>query len=177
MDLERFEELWSQRDQLEDSVRAELEQMAKSDPNCKAFAEGGDWVRSMLLEIEPEEAPADFPYRMRVYAANHSESVPPQAEKSWLRWPVITVGAAAGVAVMVLTLSPILQQNYTATSLPGGMAEKDAPDNVRPVPAANVESMNNHLLAASTDSLADDSTTGIIRDLPDYPVHTVSTGD
>jgi hypothetical protein len=176
MDLERFEELWSQRDQLDDSVRVELEQMAKSDPNCKAFAEGGDWVRSMLLDVEPEKAPADFPYRMRVYAANHSDSTPPPAEKSWLRWPVITAGAAAGVAVMVLTLSPILQQDYTATSLPGGMAEKDAPENVRPVPASTQETLNSSMLAASTDSSKADSANAV-RELPDYDLHTVSTGD
>jgi hypothetical protein len=177
MDLERFEELWSQRDQVEDSVRAELDQMVKTDPQCKSFAEGGDWVRAMLQDTEPEKAPADFAYRMRVYAANHSESSPPQTEKSWLRWPVITVGAAAGVAVMVLTLSPVLQNNSVVTGVPVGMAEKDAPADVRPTATMTAESIDSQLLAAADDSLATDSLNSLERDIPDFDIQTVSTGD
>ncbi|MCB2210862.1 hypothetical protein KQI52_01980 [bacterium] len=176
MDLERFEELWPKRDELDQATRDELERLAKTDKQCQAFAEGGDWVRELLLDDEPEVAPADFAYRMRVYAANHSESEAPVPERSsWLRWPVVTVGAVAGVAVMAFVMFPFLQENSVAT---GPVAETETPAVMSAEKMSAPESIDDGMLADAVDSsLANDSLSTHQRDLPDYPVQTVSGGE
>ena len=176
MDLERFENLWSQRDQLEESARAELMEAAKSNAECKAYAEGGSWVHGLLQDVEPEKASPDFAYRMRVFAANNTGSDAKQSERTWMRWPVVTVGAAVGVAAMVLTLSPILQNDTVATGVPGSViaAGDRAAPHVESI-ASSPQSVDNLALAASTDTLSNsDSLKSVERDIPDYHLQTVS---
>ena len=176
MDLEKFEHLWSQREHLEDSVRAELDQAAKNDAKCKAYAEGGSWVHELLQDVEPEKAAPDFAYRMRVYAANHTGSNAEQSKRTWMRWPVVTVGAVVGVAAMVLTLSPILQNNTVATGVHGSViAENEKAALPTETIAITPQPVDRLALAASTDTLENsDSLKSVERDIPDYHLQTVS---
>jgi len=173
MELETFEQLWPRRDQVDSTTRAELERLAKSDAQCRAYIDNGEWVRDLMKDLDPILAPPDFAYRMRLYAANH-----PDAEKlrsSWMRWPVVTVGAVAGAAAVFLAFGPL----STVENLsPAGAMTSTESSQVEPAPV-NFESVTaDPLLAEASDStIQSDSLKYVERDIPEWDLHTVSTGE
>lgn len=167
MDLETFEQLWRSRDQVDGDTRAELERMVQSNPQCAAFAEGGDWVRDMLQDMGELKAPADFSYRMRVYAANHPETEDPTPSRGWLRWPVVTVGAAAGVTAMFMAFGPLVEGDMRTLGLVGA-------ENTPEVRAASTPAVDSDQLAESADSTRTDSSRSITSQ-PDWDMRTVGT--
>lgn len=177
MNLETFEELWPERDRMDDETRALLEQMYASDRHCRAYADGGDWVRVLLQADDPELAPADLSYRMRLFAQNNPDTDEP-GSRSWLRWPVVTVGAAAGVAAMFVAFGPMLNEEHasTAPASAGHSGEEDA--RMAPVPLV-LGADETGELAKSSDSTRADSVKTPARDVdqPDWDMRAVSAGN
>lgn len=177
MNLETFEDLWLKRDQLDTQQREELEKWKSSHNDGKNYAETGWWVRSLLKDIPMEKAPNDFAYRMRVYAANHPESIRPEPERSWLRWPVVTVGAAAGVTAAFLAFGPFVNEEaaVSPTMLDAPVAEEKAPAmEMRAVGIPEADLM----IAESQDSSAVDSSKIPQRgEQPDWDMRAVSSGN
>jgi hypothetical protein len=120
MKLHEFEELWLRRDELDDELRREMEDLVKRDRDCRAYAQSGWRVRRVFRTIEGSRAADGFSYRMRVYAQNHpDENEPLRNERyGWLRWPALTGGLVAGALLVVVAFGPIGQQGGERNSSP-----------------------------------------------------------
>jgi len=112
--LHEFEELWPKRHNLDPSVQKELEHLALTDKDCKAFVDGGDWVRGLCQELDEEPVADNFAYKMQLYAQNNMSEAIEDSSKSWLRWPAITAGLAAGALTMVVVTGSLRQVNNVA---------------------------------------------------------------
>ncbi|MFH0881471.1 MAG: hypothetical protein V2A56_00635 [bacterium] len=185
MKLHEFENLWARREELSPQQRAELERFAQSDRFARSFVQKGESVRSLMRGFEGERAPEGFAYRMRVYAANHrDESVPvPVDRRAWLRWPAMSMGLVAGAMLVLFAFGPMLGKHGQVPS--AGMAEDQAnqvnaaPEVEKGLPETAVAQDD---LAENSDSLSAQERTQdrgprAQESLPDWDLHTVSTGD
>ncbi len=168
MDFEKFEDLWSRRESLSPELKKELEEQKKSSRLCRDYAEGGYSVREMLKDLEPEEAPKNFAYQMRVYAKNHPETSIPLKERPVLKWGSLGVGLAAGAMMLAFIVGPGnnpfdtgLQSNPQATKV----IEESVPEIITNDAISNNDELN--LASVPEESLktdANDSTRQIIKD-------------
>ncbi|HEB83848.1 MAG TPA: hypothetical protein ENI92_02475 [Bacteroidetes bacterium] len=125
MELSEFERLWPQRDSLNEDLRNVLEEAKNEDPLCRAFADGGDTIRSLLAEMEAVEAPANFAYRMGVYARNHVRVDRPWLDRPWLRWGTVSAGVVAGAMLILLNTGVMAPGNSPPGVPAAGLSESD----------------------------------------------------
>ncbi len=116
MDTTTFERLWLKRSQLSREQVEELEQAQESDEFCKAFAEEGGDVHTLLRRVKSEAPPADFSYRMRVYAQNNKAGGVSLFEKTTFRWAGLGVGLALGASLITIGLDGVSVTNPVGTS-------------------------------------------------------------
>jgi hypothetical protein len=182
MDLNEFERLWPNRHELNDTLREELEVMAKS-KECRDFVENGDWIRGLCRDLPEENAPSDFAYKMRIYAANNPESVNSNPKSNRfdgffglknispvLKWSSVTAGIATGALMVMLIVGPVGVSTTNQDMQQGSFAEE-------PVPAQ--EDASSTLADVSSDSLATDDSSNVSRDdspTPSWELQQVSTG-
>ncbi len=185
MRLHEFENLWARREELTPQQREELDHFLQQDRFARAFVRREGRLRKLLNGIEGETAPDGFAYRMRVYAANHrDEDQPiPSERNAWLRWPAVSMGFVAGALVVFFAFGPMLSQNSGVPTR--GVAERESAQGVSAsetegtAPAAVVSEED---LAENSDSLAakertQDRGPRAQESMPDWNLHTVSTGD
>jgi hypothetical protein len=185
MKLHDFENLWARRSELPPQQRAELEHFARSDRFARAFVQKGESIRNLMRGLEGERAPEGFAYRMRVYAANHrDENAPvPAGRIAWLRWPAMSMGLVAGVMLVLFAFGPMFgDRGGIPTS---GMAEGEAgqvstaPEVEKGLPdtSAAQEDLADNSDSLSTEERTQDRGPRAQQTLPDWDLHTVSTGD
>jgi hypothetical protein len=179
MDLHEFEQLWPRRQELDEQMQARLDEMVRTDRHCRAFARGGAWVREMTLRTGSERAPADFAYRMGVYAKNNPHEDEPMPRRGYtaggrsIAWPAVGVGLATGALLMALVSGPLgtgdaLEQPGMATGAAGGDPQLEAP----PGPVSGAVEQGG---VAQADSARGDSLGLQPQDRPDWQLERVST--
>ncbi len=181
MDIQEFEQLWPIRDELDAEAVEALGKHRLSCPKCKAFAEGGHQVRQMLADLGEEKAPADFTYRMRVYAQNHLENKQPLLEHPWLRRGMMVTGVATGVLVMVLSVGIWGTRDGQPDTVAPGSVMTGTPDSEAVSPPTEEKTARGgsptQLAAEDSDSVVskDDSTARDASGHPQWNPQTVST--
>ncbi len=109
MDLQEFEHLWSMRGNQRPEILDMLEKQRQSCPQCRAYASGGNQIRSILQELGNLHAPDNFAYRMRVYAGNHKDDKPSFLDVPVLRWSSLALGVTTGAALFFFTVGSLNQ--------------------------------------------------------------------
>lgn len=125
MDVNEFENRWSQRNRLSPSELQELEEAAAKDAQCRDYVSDGEFIRSLLLENCQEKAPDNFAYRMRIYAANHKHEHARALDRPLFRWGSLLVGATTAVAAVVLSVGPLPQSG--TQQMAGNPSQKAQP--------------------------------------------------
>jgi len=171
MRLHEFEELWPKRHELDDSLRQKLERLATTDKDCKNFVENGEWIRGICREIEPETVPADFAYRMQVYASNHMDDPEPAPKKSWMRWPAIVTGLAAGSLAMYIFVAPMMIGDPANSSIGSQMVTSQLDESTNIVDSVDLASVSDSLASEEDSTQIDKQSTP----QPNWDIRTVST--
>lgn len=174
-----FEELWLRRDELNETLRAEVEQFARSDSSAKAFVEGGWKVHQLFRQQPGAVADSGLAYRMKVYATNHMDDVESVSERgAWLRWPAVTSGLVAGAMVVLFAFGP-----FTSSVAPVAEQSEGAPEAIEQTPAAEAPVPETQLAdeeapAQRGDSSAVDQAGPRVRqEQPDWDLRLVGTSD
>ena len=181
MDVQEFEKYWPERNTLAPELQTEIETKRNSCPDCKAYSAGGDQIRDVLRSLHEVNAPDNFAYKMRVYAANHKDETVPLLERPIFKWTSMSVGLAAGAMALFVFMGPFsLTSDSPAGQASMGaisdtQAESNAPvENVKPIELASTESES--LKTTAQDSSADiEEMTREYTPPPNINIRTVST--
>jgi len=176
MDQQEFEQLWPDRDGLSQDLRGRLEAAARTQSHARAFTQGGATVRDLLLNLEEVKAPANFAYRMGIYARNHSEPTRSVVERTWFRWTAVSTGLVSGAFLMMLLLGNPGALHQPGLSTPSSQLVQPTPlQEGNPAPVVADER-----LAAVADSTAarnDSAGPRANHPVPHYDLQRVSTSE